>query len=126
MNQAISEKLSAFFGIKDRLGLVLTGLAAGLALSSLTVVVVFVVRRWGDLGFLRLHYTVALGIDWIADWRYLFVYPGLALLVFGVNSWVTGRLARRSRRLSRLQMVFTALLLALITVGTVLIVSLNG
>lgn len=126
MSSAFSEKIAGFFGVKDRLGLALTVLSALLAAGSLAVVLWLVVSHWGQLVFLRLHYTVTLGIDWIADWRYIFVYPGLAAVVFLANGWLAGRLARRSRRLSRLAMVFTVFLLGLILVSSSLIVSLNG
>jgi hypothetical protein len=92
----------------------------------LATVLAFVLPRWGQLRFLRLHYTVALGIDWVADWRWLFAFPAVALAILPLNGWLAGRLAARQRRLGLMMLAATGLIEAFVLAGAALAVSLNG
>lgn len=126
MPSPIREKLAIFFGIKSRGAAAYVWASAALALASLLAVLAYVVPRWGELRFLRLHYTAALGIDWVADWRWLFVFPALAWAILPVNGWLAGRLAGRQRRLGLMMLAATLLVETFILAGAGLAVSLNG
>lgn len=100
--------------------------AAAVLVVHMAAVFFYVVPRVGRLQFLRLHYTVSLGIDWIAPWWQLFVFPGLGLAVFMTNgaaaSAVTGRLPPLARFL---QLLTLALEVGLAAAGIIAIL-LNG
>lgn len=61
-------------------------IAATALLGQVTLAFSFVVPRLGTLRFLRLHYTSEFGVDWIDDWRYLFLFPAVGMAVFFVNA----------------------------------------
>lgn len=126
MASILKEKIDRFFGIQDRAGAVLTWVGFLVCLGNIANTVLFVFPRWGQLEFLRLHYTAALGIDWHGDWRYIMVFPGLAIVIFMLNGWLSGRLARRQRRLGLMSMALTAIIEIFIAIGGVIAVSLNG
>lgn len=75
-------------------------LARAAAVGSLIVLAVhwalvinFVAVRAGSLSFLRLHYTVAYGIDWVDKWWLIFTFPLLGLAFFCLNAWIASLLA---------------------------------
>lgn len=86
----------------------------------------FVVPRLGRLDFLRLHYTASHGIDWVGDWRQIFVFPAIGLGAFFCNLWFAGALGRRERTLSRMLMAATLLIEAALAAGGVAAILLNG
>ncbi|MBN1585087.1 hypothetical protein JW899_01835 [Candidatus Uhrbacteria bacterium] len=125
MDNGFRRKLADFFGLRGWLSVSLTGLSFLLCLANAVLVFVFLVSRWGHLGFLRLHYTAALGIDWVDGWRWMLVFPGLAVLFFSANGYLSGYLARRHHRLGLMMSGLTVLVLAAVLAGGALAVSLN-
>jgi len=88
-------------------------------------VAAFVWPRLGTLRYLRLHYTASRGVDWIDDWRMIFVFPAVGLVVWFVNIVLAARLASASHHLARLVLGITVFVEALVAVGGVLAVLLN-
>lgn len=126
MSGQFKEHLASFFGVQSRAAAVYVWGAAALAMANLAAVLAFVLPRWGQLRFLRLHYTVALGVDWVTDWRWLFAYPAAALAILPVNGWLAGRLTGRQRRLGLMMLAVTMLIEAFVLAGAGLAISLNG
>lgn len=89
-------------------------------------IVAFVVPRLGELRFLRLHYSASQGIDWIDDWRAIFTFPAVGLGAFVCNVAFAVALARRERELGRLLLGATVIVEAVLAVGGVIAVLLNG
>jgi len=117
--------LTKFFGISSRSGWVLWSLAvAALAVNWLTIIV-FLAFHSGTSGFLRLHYTVALGVDWVAEWWKIFLYPGAGLVIFFINGFFSGILTKKHRMLGSLALGATAVVEMLLAVGGILAVMLN-
>lgn len=79
-----------FFGVRDRMSAMLVAVSAAILTLHAGLVALFFLPRFGSLDLLRLHYTAELGVDWIADWRYLFVYPAAGAAVLLVNGLVAG------------------------------------
>lgn len=90
------------------------------------VVVAFLAARAGSLGFLRLHYTAALGVDWVGEWWYLFVFPTLGCASLLANVWLSGILARRHPTLGLLILGATVAVECLLAAGAFLAVLLNS
>jgi hypothetical protein len=90
------------------------------------VVIAFLAARAGSLGFLRLHYTAALGVDWVAEWWYLFIYPVLGCASLLVNVWLSGVLARRHPPLGILVLGATLAVEVLLAAGALFAVLLNS
>lgn len=88
-------------------------------------IVAFVWPRLGTLTYLRLHYTASRGVDWIDDWRMLFLFPLVGLVVWVLNLVLASRLASASHHLARLVLGVTVFVEALFAVGGVLAVLLN-
>lgn len=126
MSGSVREQLASFLGISSWVAAIFVWGAAALALANLATVSAFILPRWGELRFLRLHYTVALGIDWVADWRWLLAFPAVALAVLILNGWLAGRLTGCQRRLGLMMQAVTVLIEAFVLTGVVLAVSLNG
>ncbi|HTM68972.1 MAG TPA: hypothetical protein VL426_06780 [Candidatus Binatia bacterium] len=107
-----------------------TRITAAAAFSVLMVhwafIVAFVMPRLGELQFLRLHYSAAQGIDWVDDWRAIFLFPAVGLAAFACNVAFAVLLARRDRALGRLLMGATVVVELLVAVGGVIAVLLNG
>lgn len=89
-------------------------------------ILAFVVPRLGGLSFLRLHYTAAHGIDWVAEWQAIFAFPGIGLAAFFVNVAIAAALARNNRSLGRIVLGTAVLVEVLLAAGGVLAVLLNG
>ena len=126
MVDTFKEKIARFFGVQDRVATALVWASFLVCLANIVLVVVFIIPRWGDLGFLRLHYTVALGVDWVDDWRYIFVFPALAVVIFVLNGWMAGRLSVLHRRLGTMLLGLTMIIEIFIAVGGAIAISLNG
>ncbi len=86
-----------YLGVADRGHAAVT--AATLAIVSLNVALVsyFLVSRAGSLSFLRLHYTAGTGVDWIAPWWQIALFPAAGVAFFLINGGLSGLLARRHR-----------------------------
>jgi hypothetical protein len=89
-------------------------------------ILAFVVPRLGSLSFLRLHYTAAHGIDWVASWEAIFTFPGIGLVVFFVDLAIAAALARTNPSLGRIVLGAAVLVQVILAVGGVLAVLLNG
>lgn len=89
-------------------------------------ILAFVVPRLGGLGFLRLHYTAAHGIDWVAGWQAIFTFPGIGLAAFFLNLGIAAALAKTSPVLGRIVLGAAVLVEIFLAIGGVLAVLLNG
>jgi hypothetical protein len=126
MMSTFKEKIARFFGVQDRAAAALVWASFLVCLANIIMIAAFIIPRWGDLGFLRLHYTVALGVDWVDDWRYVFVFPALAAFIFVLNGWLAGRLSAQHRRLGIMLLGLTVIIEIFIAVGGAIAISLNG
>jgi len=117
------ERLFGLYGRKAELAAVLSLV---ILLMHWSFLLWFSISRLGTLDFLRLHYTAALGVDWIDVWWKLFVFPGFGLATFSVNAILSGRLARSHRLLGLIIMWTTVFLEVVFAVGGVMAVLLNG
>src|SRR3989339_697660 len=117
------ERLFGLYGRKAELAAVLSLV---ILLMHWSFLLWFSISRLGTLDFLRLHYTAALGVDWIDVWWKLFVFPGFGLATFLVNAVLSGRLARSHRLLGLVIMWTTVFLEVVFAVGGVMAVLLNG
>lgn len=117
--------LGKFFGVTSRTGWFLISFAAVVLAANWLTVIVFLVSRPGTLGFLRLHYTTALGVDWVAEWWKLFIYPGIGLAAFFINGFFSGILAKKHRMFGSLLLGATAVVEIFLAVGAILVVMLN-
>lgn len=90
------------------------------------LIIRFVAVRAGDLRFLRLHYTAALGVDWVDRWWYVFSFPLFGLASFLVNLWLAVLLAERRPALGVLMLSATAALEILLAAGGIIAILLNG
>ncbi|MDD5251365.1 MAG: hypothetical protein PHT12_01880 [Patescibacteria group bacterium] len=113
------------FGLTDRLTAVMAALAAAAWLVSLAAVAGFVLPRWGQTDFLRLHYTARWGVDWVAEWWNIAVFPAVGGVILLINGWLAGRLARQHRALAFLVYAATAANETLVAAASVLVVILN-
>ena len=86
-----------FFGVHDRMSGTLVAVSAVILALHAGLVALFLLPRFGSLDLLRLHYTADLGVDWIADWRYLFVYPAAGAVALLVNGLVAGSVPEGQR-----------------------------
>ncbi|OIO51337.1 hypothetical protein COY93_04135 [Candidatus Uhrbacteria bacterium CG_4_10_14_0_8_um_filter_58_22] len=119
-------RLERLFGLYSRKAELAAVLSLVILLAHWSFLLWFSVSRLGTLKFLRLHYTAALGVDWIDSWWKIFVFPGFGLATFLVNAVLSGRLAR-SHRLFGLVIMWTTVFLEMVfAVGGVMAVLLNG
>jgi hypothetical protein len=119
-------KLERLFGVYNRKAELYLLVAAGVLVIHWSLVVWFVVTRLGTLEFLRLHYTAALGIDWIDDWWKIFVFPGVGLVALFVNALFAGQLSKTHRLLGALILGSGILLQIIFAIGGVMALLLNG
>jgi hypothetical protein len=89
------------------------------------MVVVFVVQRWNTLDFLRLHYTVDLGVDWIDRWWRIFLFPGLAFFTLLVNSALVVLLKQKHVAYARMMSVATLMLELILFASAIFALPLN-
>jgi len=118
-------KLENMFGVTGRSGWLMLALASFALLADWLLTLWFVVPRYGQLGFLRLHYTASLGVDWVAEWWKLFIYPACGTLAFFVNGRFAGLLSKKHRMFGLLVLGATAVVEVLIAAGTAVAVMLN-
>jgi hypothetical protein len=110
----------------DRASRILVAAASAILVLHWALVIAFVVPRLGTLTFLRLHYSAAQGVDWLGDWRALFVFPGIGAAALLVNVPLAASLGRTRRGLCRLVLTGTLVIEAFLAVGGTLAVLLNG
>ena len=126
MPQTDKKSLSTAFGISGRSGLALVLVAGVLLALNLAFVLAFLFPRFGQLDFLRLHYTAELGVDWVAEWWKIFIFPCLGLMVFFSNALFSGILARRHRMYGNLVWTATVLVEAMLAAASFLVIRING
>jgi len=118
--------LERFFGIYSRKAELMAAAAISVLLVHWLLVLWFIMARLGSLDFLRLHYTAALGVDWIDSWWKIFAFPGFGLAVFVVNGLSAGVLSKSHRQFGLLLMGVTIFLEVLFAMGGVMAILLNG
>ncbi|MEA3249209.1 MAG: hypothetical protein U9Q03_02530 [Patescibacteria group bacterium] len=114
------------FGIHDRTMEIMAGVAMAVLIVHWMLVMWFIVSRLGSLDFLRLHYTAALGVDWIAVWWMVLIFPGFGLLLFFVNAAFAGLLSKQYRLFSPVIMSITVFLEVVVAIGGIMALLLNG
>ncbi len=119
------QNLTGYFGITGRSGWFWWSLAAAALAANWLTVVVFLVGHSVSSGFLRLHYTAALGVDWVDVWWKIFLYPGAGLAAFFINGFFSGILTKKHRMFGSLMLGATAVVEVLLAIGAVLVVMLN-
>jgi sugar phosphate permease len=113
-------------GIYNRQIELLAGLAMFILFIHWSLILWFVVSRLGTLEFLRLHYTATLGVDWVAVWWKIFIFPGAGLTVFIINGLLAGILAKNNRSLGFLLFSATIMLQIFFLISGVMALLLNG
>jgi hypothetical protein len=114
------------FGLNDRSSRIAAVVAASALVLNWAAVITFLVPRAGRLKFLKLHYTAALGVDWVGEWWKLFVFPVLGCAIFFVNGAFSGILARKHRLLGLSILFSTAVIEILLAGGGVTAILLNS
>lgn len=99
--------------------------SAGVLLLHVAVVLIFIVQRWNTLDFLRLHYTVDLGVDWIDQWWRIFLFPGLAFFTFLVNSTLIVLLKQKHVAYARMMSIATLMLELILFASAIFALLLN-
>jgi hypothetical protein len=89
-------------------------------------VLAFVAPRLGQLDFLKLHYTAQYGVDWIAAWQHIFVFPLFGLGAFFLNAWLAIRLYPRYRVFAEFVLQVTVLLEVTLAAAGVIAALLNA
>lgn len=117
--------VSAYAGM-DRLMRAALAASFGVLLAHWVLIIAFLMPRLGTLGFLRLHYTASQGIDWVDDWRAIFVFPAFGLAALACNFAFAAALARTRRQIGRMVLVGTLFVEIIIAAGGVIAVLLNG
>lgn len=82
-------------GIRDKASGMLAGFSLAVIALHFAFIVSYLVPRAGALRFLRLHYSVVFGVDWVAEWRYLFIFPAIGAAAFIVNGLIAGVVAAK-------------------------------
>lgn len=111
---------------RSRTSTALLTFSLGVLVAHWLAVFAFVIPRLGTLEFLRLHYTAAIGVDWIGSWWMIFSFPVFGLLVFFVNLYLENVLTRQHRSLAIVAHVSTALTETTLAFGGIAAVLLNG
>lgn len=89
------------------------------------VIVFFLVPRLGSLEFLRLHYTADFGVDWIAEWWKIFVYPVLGAVVLLLNVPAAHAVGRTHGVMSHGVLFLTLVIETALAAGGIMAVMLN-
>jgi len=117
--------LGKFFGISSRSGWFLWSSGAAVLAANWLGIVIFLVSRSVNSGFLRLHYTAALGVDWVDVWWKIFIFPGFGLAVFFINGFFSGILTKKHRMLGLLMLGATDAVEIMLAIGAGLAIMLN-
>lgn len=110
---------------RSRISTALLTFSLSVLVAHWLAIFAFVIPRLGTLGFLRLHYTAAIGVDWIGSWWMVFSFPVFGLLVFFVNLSLENVLTRQHRSLAIVVHVSTALTEIALAFGGIAAVLLN-
>jgi hypothetical protein len=114
------------FGMRDRATTALGGFSLLVLALHCAFISLFLYPRIGALHFLRLHYSTAFGIDWIAEWRYILVFPLLGAAAFVANGIIAGALGEERPMFSLSMLYATALLEVAFAAAGVIAVLLNS
>lgn len=104
------------FGLHDRASTAAAIIAAAVLLLNWGLIIAFLVPRLGTLHFLRLHYTAALGVDWVAEWWKVFSFPIFGCAALFVNGFFSGILSKKHRMLG-LVILFSTVAVEMILAG---------
>ena len=118
-------RIKRYYGLYDRSIFICLAIALFFLLVHISLMVAFLLPRWGRLDFLRLHYTASLGIDWIGEWWNLLWYPGFGVGIFFINGYFSGRLALHHRLLGLVIAILTMLLECMVMVAGIMAILLN-
>lgn len=119
-------KMERLLGINSRTVEVMAAVAVGVLVVHWMFVMGFVLSRIGSLRFLRLHYTAALGVDWVDAWWMIFMFPLFGLAAFFVNALLSGALSFKYRSSAIVIMSMTVFMEVLAAMGGVMALLLNG
>ena len=114
------------FGLHDKPSRVVAIVAAAVLLLNWAAIVAFLIPRAGSLRFLRLHYTAALGVDWVAEWWKVFAFPLLGVAVFFVNGVFSGILSKKHPMLGLVILFSTAAIEMILAGGGIMAILLNS
>ncbi len=114
-----------FLGVSDTGQAVLVILALIVLLAHAGTVAAFLVVRGIGLQNLRLHYTAALGVDWVDAWWKMLTFPLFGLAAFFVNGFFSGILAKRHRLYAVTLMYLTLVLQVMLAGGGISAILLN-
>ncbi|MEK9152476.1 MAG: hypothetical protein AAB692_03860 [Patescibacteria group bacterium] len=103
----------------------LVGTIVALLAQWLTIVF-FLVPRYGSLTFLRLHYNQDFGVDWVAEWWKLFVYPGLGAAAVLVNVPAAAAIGRTQATMGHAMLFLTLVVESALAAGGIMAVMLNS
>lgn len=78
-----------------------------------------------DVTFLSLHYSIYLGVDWLGGPGHLFVFPGIATLIFVLNYILANIFYEKKKILSYFLIGFCAVLQLFLLIATSLIIYIN-
>ena len=112
-------------GVTERASATVAVVAAFFMLATVGMVVAFLLPQTRHEGFLRLHYTSALGVDWFGPWPWLLVYPAGAIALGAVNATVAGLLAPHHRIYAAAAWCATAALQTAIAATTLAVLVVN-
>jgi hypothetical protein len=100
----------------------------GLAVLALhwAVMAAFIVPRLGSLGYVRLHYTATLGVDWVGQWWKLFTFPIAGTVIAFVNALLSGMLIKSTPRGDIVIHCTTALLQIMLATAGIMALLLNS
>jgi hypothetical protein len=118
--------LARLIAIEDRPGRALAAAAFGVLAVHWAFILSFVVPRLGTLGFLRLHYSASLGVDWVGEWWKIFSFPAFGLAVFFANVALASTLGRANRMQAALVLGGTLVVEAFLAVAGVIATLLNS
>ena len=116
---------SAYAGM-DRVMRAAVVAAFGILAVHWALIIAFLVPRLGTLRFLRLHYTASQGIDWVDDWRAIFIFPAFGLAALICDFAFAAALSRTRRQLGRMILIGAVLVEIVVAAGGVIAVLLNG
>lgn len=118
-------------GWRERLG-IKSGFSLAMAIFSLLInlanfllVGLFLLARSNNLNFLRLHYTVVLGVDWIGEWWKIFIFAIFGLGFIVINAVMAGILGHKSALTSLVMWITTMLIEVSLLVASVFAILIN-
>lgn len=122
----LRRRIAGFAPLQQRAARIAAWFSLAVLALHWALIVQFVAVRAGALSFLRLHYTAALGVDWVGSWWLIFTFPLFGLATFVVNLRLAGSLSRVRPAFGTIMMVATALLQLLFAAAGSIAILLNS